>query len=121
MPATLTTAKLAHLLKVMLCNKRTYSIADKETVVYDDDGTTPLVTISEATVAGVATRTVVLAAIPDAADTDDDLDAAARVLVNLLDLTLASGVVEVYDDAGENVVLTLTPTEASGVVTVTPS
>ena len=121
MPATLTTAKLAHLLKAVLCNKRTYSIADKKTVVYDDDGTTPLVTITESTVAGVTTRTTVLGTIPDAADTDDDLDAAAAMLVNQLDLTLTSGVVEVYDDAAENVVLALTPTEASVVITVTPN
>ena len=46
---------------------------------------------------------------------------AARMIANKADHDVASGVNRYYDDAGTGVLVTQTPTETGGVVTVTPS
>ena len=61
----------------------------------------------------------VTAYLYDAGDTERHLCKA--MLVNKKEKTIASGVLVVRDDNGSTAIKTLTPAEAAGVVTVTPS
>ncbi len=51
----------------------------------------------------------------------DELHLAKAALVNLREHTIATGVDVIKDDDGSTTIRTLTPSEADGVITVTPS
>ena len=51
----------------------------------------------------------------------DELHLAKAALVNLREHTVATGVDVIKDDDGSTTIRTLTPSEADGVITVTPS
>ncbi len=115
-------AKEVHLLKALTCNKRTYVVATGVLTVYDDDGTSPLLVLTPTESGGVVTRTPTKTSpLPDASDPGAELHLAFAALVNKLTHTIATEVDVVYDDNGTDVLKTLTPSEASGTITVTPS
>lgn len=53
----MTEAQEVHLIKAILANKKTKVLATGVTTVYDDDGETPLLTLTPSETAGVLTIT----------------------------------------------------------------
>jgi len=112
-----------HLVKAILCNKRTQNVATGVVTVYDDDGTTPVCTLTPSGDADAGEITVTPAypnsGTPATAATEMHLVKA--ILANKWVQNVAGGIDTIKDDDGSTTLLTLTETEDSGVRTITPS
>lgn len=115
-------AEEIHLMKAVLVNKRTQDVATGVVTVYDDAGTTPILTITPSESGGVITLTP---ATPNSEggtiDVNADAHLAFAMLTNKREKAVDTGVLVVKDDDGSTTLKTLTPSTASGVTTVTPS
>ncbi len=109
-----------HLLKAVTANKRKLEIATGVLTIYDDDGQTVLATVTPSETGGVLRIAPTFGNRPNAAVPDVELHAVKAALCNLREHTIETGVDAIMDDDGETELLTLTPSEANGVITVEP-
>ncbi len=110
-----------HLAKALLLNKREHTVATGVLKVFDDDGVTELVTITPSESGGVVTITPVVASNGTPGDAMVEIHAIKAALVNKRTNTIDTGVDQIKDDDGQTTLVTLTPSESEGVVTLTPS
>ncbi len=110
-----------HLLKALAANRRTLQIATGVLTIYDDDGQTVLATVTPSETGGVLRIVPALGSCPNAAVPDVELHTAKAALCNVREHTIETGVDAIMDDDGETELLTLTPSEADGVITVEPA
>ena len=110
-----------HLVKALLANKAEHTVATGKLKVYDDDGSTELVTITPSEVGGVVTLTPAVASSGTPGDMATELRLIKAALLNVRTHDVASGVDVIMDDDGQTPLVTLTPSEPAPVVTRTPS